>query len=107
MDRNGGDRNNSGHEMGGGVRSNSEHDLEGGVRSITGHEQGGGLRMTKDAFSTYFENSSFNMLNFNYSTHKVKITYTTNRLSCNTELSLDDSEPTNHRRGRRQGNGYI
>ena len=54
-----------------------------------------------------FENSTLNMLNLNYSTQKVKIPYARNRLSCNTELPLDDSEPTNQRRGRRQGNGYI
>ena len=38
------------------------------------------------------ENSTLNMLNFNYLTQKVKIPYARNRLSCNTELPLDDSE---------------
>ena len=53
------------------------------------------------------ENSTLNMLNFNYSTQKVKIpSYARNRLSCNTELPLDDSEPTNQRGGRGPGNGY-
>jgi hypothetical protein len=48
------------------------------------------------------ENSTLDILNFNYSTQKVKIRNTTNRLSCTTELPLDDSKPTNQRRGRRQ-----
>ena len=53
------------------------------------------------------ENSSLDMMNFNYSTQKVKMTNTRNRLSCTTELPLDDSQPTNQRRGWRQGNGYT
>ena len=52
------------------------------------------------------ENYNSNNSDSNYSTQKVKLTHTSNRLSWNTELPLDESEPTNQRSGRRQRNGF-